>query len=208
MPARVIRRIKQSVSPKTRNIAATGGRHQLKAFVEIATGASGIVDAFRTAPHELLGLDEVKRLYVITGEYDVLVDIESSDMFSLTSLLKRINGFAWVKKMRTSIVESVDKYTKIYTKGGRELDDKALLTESLIAFVGIDVREGTESKVIERLEPVPEIKKLYHVTGTHDVLAVLVCENMWSLSKVFDRILEGPFVVSTVTEFVVKIYKH
>lgn len=208
MVKKVVNHIKKKVSPKTKNIEVTGSEHHMRAFVEIATGASGIVDAFKTAPEELLHLDEVKRVYVITGTYDVLVEIECPDMFHLTSMLKTINGFVWVKKMRTSIVEAVEKYERIYEKAGKTLGEKEILSNSLIAYIGVDVIEGTESRVTERLKVIPEIKKLYHVTGTHDLVAIMVCKSIWELSNIFDRILEGPFVVSTVTDFVVRIHKH
>jgi DNA-binding Lrp family transcriptional regulator len=68
---------------------------------------------------------------------------------------------------------------------------------SMLAFVHLDLRQGSLDAVVESLEAIPEVTEAFTVTGDGDLLCHVVARDTSELETVIQRIIEVPGVERT-----------
>ncbi|MEB2792643.1 MAG: Lrp/AsnC ligand binding domain-containing protein [Caldisphaeraceae archaeon] len=72
------------------------------------------------------------------------------------------------------------------------------------AIVMINTDVGKENEIFDKLNNMPEVKKIYLVYGIHDIIVFIEAENMERLrSLITDKIRKLDGVKSTLTSIVV-----
>ncbi len=170
----------------------------IKAFIllKVAVGEEDNV------AKKLFDIFEVKEVYMITGEFDILCIIESEEELvhpwrKITELiLKKIRKIDGITETKTIIPFSTQ------TKSGQiGLKEKAVKS-----FIFIETETGKEKYVMKKLLNIDEIQEVYFIPGKADILAVLEIEKSLTtpypdkvLSIVIDKVRVIPGVRDTET---------
>lgn len=81
---------------------------------------------------------------------------------------------------------------------GPYVDLKAL-GYSVLAFTTLEIAQGQEGAVIERLAAIPEVLEVHKVTGPGDLLCRVVARTNEHLHDVLEQVLATPGILRTTT---------
>jgi DNA-binding Lrp family transcriptional regulator len=172
------------------------------AFVELM----GNFNSLRETVELLKGQEHCTSVLAVTGPYDYLVEVRCQSIWQLTKVLDQLTNFPWVVRSRSSVVkEVVQEPSSFAFVEPSEEEEKSLLRTRLMAFVAINVRTGMTKPLISRLRKVPEVERVYAVTGEHDLVAAVTCDSMQAFAELLDRVHEYEYVKGTSTAFVVRV---
>jgi len=88
--------------------------------------------------------------------------------------------------------------TGVVSGFGPYLDLKAL-GYSVLAFTTLEIAQGQEGPVIDRLRTVPEVLEVHKVTGPGDLLLRVVARTNEHLHDVLEQVLATPGILRTTT---------
>jgi DNA-binding Lrp family transcriptional regulator len=77
--------------------------------------------------------------------------------------------------------------------------DLRALGYGVLAFATLEIAQGQERLVIERLQTLPEVLEVHKVTGPGDLLCRIVARTNEHLHDVLEEVLAGPGILRTTT---------
>lgn len=179
--------------------------NEIIAFVELM----GTMHDLDAALEDLSGFDFVRSVFAVTGQYDFLVEVRCKSMWDLGDALDKLTGRVWVTGSRSSKVKRIIKEPEelVYVDVDRN-KEKNMLKSGLMAFMGIGVRSNLLKPLLLKIVDIPQIKRIYETTGSHDLLIELWTKNMYEYSLVVEDIHNYEFLRATNTAFILRVKRH
>jgi DNA-binding Lrp family transcriptional regulator len=140
---------------------------------------------------ETPGVTSVKE---ISGEFDAVAFIKTKSIKELNESVDLIREIKGVASTETRIILS-EMYIKREEEPQKDIQTMVMVTSS--------TRYQT-SKVAEVLLKNPAVKKIYEISGKHDIVAIIETKDIAELNKRLDELKKVKGVTKTITYVVLK----
>ncbi|MBI3452377.1 MAG: Lrp/AsnC family transcriptional regulator [Rhodospirillales bacterium] len=127
-----------------------------------------------------------------------LIQLLEADARLPTAALARQLGLA-----RSTVQERLSRLERSGAIAGYTVklgDD--IQRRQIVAHVMIDANPKLGERIVGELRKLPEVKRLYAVSGIHDLIAVAVAETTQDMDALLDRIGRIPGIEKTVSSIV------
>jgi DNA-binding Lrp family transcriptional regulator len=130
-----------------------------------------------------------------------ILDMLESDARIAVSTIARELGLA-----RATVKERMDKLEKSGIISGYTIRiNEALARRRIAAHILIDIDPQQTKTVTGRLEKISQVRGLYAISGSHDLIAILRTETTEELDDVIDQIGATPGVQYTETSVILSV---
>lgn len=130
-----------------------------------------------------------------------ILDMLESDARIAVSTIARELGLA-----RATVKERMDRLEKSGIISGYTIRiNEALARRRIAAHILIDIDPKQTKTVTARLEKISQVRGLYAISGSHDLIAVLRTETTEELDDVIDQIGATPGVQYTETSVILSV---
>ena len=130
-----------------------------------------------------------------------ILDMLESDARIAVSTIARELGLA-----RATVKERMDRLEKSGIIAGYTIRiNEALARRRIAAHILIDIDPKQTKTVTARLEKISQVRGLYAISGSHDLIAVLRTETTEELDDVIDQIGATPGVQYTETSVILSV---
>ncbi|MFB0560523.1 MAG: Lrp/AsnC ligand binding domain-containing protein [Candidatus Lokiarchaeia archaeon] len=158
-------------------------------MVETSTGSSPA-----SIIKNILDLPNVTGVNEISGEFDAVAFVKANSIEELNSYVDLIRETRGVSSTVTRIILS-----ELYIKGKEEPPKDIQTMVMVISSTGYYT-----SKVAQALLKNPAVKKIYEISGKHDIVAFIGTKNIAELNKRLDELREVEGVTKTITYLILK----
>lgn len=130
----------------------------------------------------------------VSGEFDAVAFIRTKSIKELNESVDLIREIKGVASTETRIILS-----EMYIKGKEEKTKNVQTMVMVISSTGYQT-----SKVAQALLKNPAIKKIYEISGKHDIVAFIETEDITELNNRLDELKKVRGVTKTITYVILK----
>lgn len=167
-------------------------------FIEVAFSKKAENEFFKEMSRN------VKNMHLVTGRYDVLMEVTFKNMNDLLSLLHKIQRFEYVIRSRMIMSLDVIKDELKHVRSLRTEEQSAIYENKIIALLGIYARKTAKKTWISELKPIKHVKRIFTTQGPYDGFCTVVGKNMHDIWQTSNAIRGLSSIKNTETYFVLR----
>jgi DNA-binding Lrp family transcriptional regulator len=163
----------------------------VEALVMVDTAAS---NSSNNIIKEILETPGVTSIKEVSGEFDAVAFVKTKSIKELNECVDQIRETKGVASTETRII-----MTEMCIKGKEEPPKEVQTMVMVISSTGYQT-----SKVAQALLKNPAVKKVYEISGKHDIVAFIETKDIAELNKRLDELKKVKGVRKTITYVILK----
>lgn len=173
----------------------------MRAFIFIATKLLDDDDIFE----RMSGFKYIENVYLVTGEFDFIIEIKAPDAEALLKKIAKIQGLEFVRRSEPciameTILEPTLKHKKItLTEKNQEM------CKQIVVFVGANISGGSIHKSTQTLINRGNVKRIYGTTGMFNAFFEMVVKDLVDLRDIVKTFRHGRSVQNTESFLVIDL---
>jgi DNA-binding Lrp family transcriptional regulator len=130
----------------------------------------------------------------VSGDFDAVIFVKANSIEELNGSVELIRETKGISSTVTRII-----LNELYIKGKKEPPKDIQTIVMIVSSTGYYT-----SKVAQALLKNPAVKKIYEISGKHDIVAFIGTKNIAELNKRLDELREVEGVTKTITYVILK----